>query len=93
MLVVFFQVVFSNQKTVFLAILYFMYLPDNMRVCLFQSVVSNFCHGDCKLILHVLRGREICHLVLFELLSFKLGLMCGIWRNLKSDQFSGCVFV
>ena len=35
-------------------------------------MVSNFCHGDRKLIFHVLRGRGICRLVLYGLRIFQV---------------------
>ena len=72
MFVVLFQVVFSNQKTFFLGILYFLYLLYNLMECLFQCVVSIFHHGDYKLIIHVLRQREIWYLVLSDLGIFQV---------------------
>ena len=92
MLVILFQVVFSNQKTLFLGIL-ILYLPYNLRGCLFQYVVSSFYHGDRKLIFHVLREREIGHLVLYDLGVFQVRLDVRNLEKLESFQFSGCAFV
>ena len=74
MLVVLFQIVFSNQKTLFLGILYFLYLLYNLRGYLFQCVVSNFYHGDRKLFFHVLREMGICYLILCDLGTFQVQL-------------------
>ena len=62
-LMVLFQVVFSNQKTSFLDILYFWCLFCNKRGCLFQCVVSNFYLEDRKLIFCVRSGMGIDRLV------------------------------
>ena len=74
MLVLLFQVVFSNQKTRFFGFLYFMFQLYNLRGFLFQFVVSIFYHGDRKLIFHVLREIEICYLVLYDLGIFQCQL-------------------
>ena len=86
MLVVFLQVVFSNQKTFFLGILYFFCRLYNLRVYLFQCVVSILYHRDRKLIYHVLRGREICRLVLYDLGIFQ------VWFDvrLSLEKLEGC---
>ena len=80
MLVVLFQVTFSNQKTLFPGILCFLYLLYNLRGCFFQCVVSNFYHEDQMLIFHVLRERGIWYLVLYDLGIFQVRL--GM-RNLE----------
>ena len=45
-----------------------------MRECSFQCVVSNFYHGDRKLIFHVLREMEICYLISYDLGIFQVQL-------------------
>ena len=54
--------------------LYILSLLYNMRGCLFQCVVSNFYHGDRKLIFHVLREMEIFYLVLYDVGIFQVQL-------------------
>ena len=79
-----FQVGFSNQKTLFLGNLYFLCRLYNLRGCLFQCELSNFCHGDRKLIFHVHPRRENCHLVLYELGIFQVRLDVRNLEKLKS---------
>ena len=67
MWVVFFQVVFSNQKTLFLGILYFLCLLCSLKGNLFQCVVSNVYRVCHKLIFRVHRYMGIFHLVLYVL--------------------------
>ena len=73
-----FQVVFSNQKTLFLGILHFLCLLYNLRDCLFHCVVSNFNHGDHMLFIHVLRERGIWYLVLYD-----FGIFQVKWKKKK----------
>ena len=94
MLVVLFQVVFSNQKTLYLGILYFLYLLYNLRACLFQCMVSNFYHGDRKLIFHVLREMAICYLVLYDLGIFQVQLdVLSLEKLEKLRKFCFCFYL
>ena len=88
MLVEIFQVVLSYQKTTFRGILYFLCRLYNLMGCLFQCVVTNFCHGDCKLMFHVIRGRENCHLGLFDLGIFQVRLDVRSLEKLESLPIS-----
>ena len=70
--VVFFQVVFSNQKTLFLGILYFLYLLCSLKGYLFQCVVSNVYRLYHKLIVRVRHCMGIFRLTLYVLDSVQV---------------------
>ena len=63
-----------QSKNIFPWYLFFLNLLYNLRECLFQFVVSNFYHGDHKLIFHVLREMEICYLIFYYLGVFQVQL-------------------
>ena len=72
MLVVFFRVVFSNQKTLFLGILYFLCLLCSLMGHLYQCVVSNVYRVGHRLIVRVRRYTGIFRLVLYVLGVFQV---------------------
>ena len=71
-LVVFFRVVFSNRKTLFLGILYFLCLLCSLMGHLYQCVVSNVYRVGHRLIVRVRRYTGIFRLVLYVLGVFQV---------------------
>ena len=87
MWVVLFRVVFSNRKTLFLDILYFLCLLCSLRGYLFQCKVSSVYHVCHKLIFRVRLCMGIFHLILYVLDNFQVLLDVQNRQRLENVLF------